>query len=102
MSVPHDPSPVSKAARFTESGEKPNGENCRIREQILRDDASGLIFQFELDNEGYTHFRVFGNNLPFGNRDLIFSPEGQLAGSGTVAKGLTRPCWMTNISDLAA
>jgi hypothetical protein len=39
-----------------------------VREQIVEDDASGLILQFECEN-GRTRLIIAGASLPFGNRE---------------------------------
>lgn len=84
---------------------KPDGKTCTIREQII-EDASGLTFQFER-KRGYhngaltdeTVLRVFGDSLPFGNREIIFGPDGQEAGAGTSTRGLCRPSWLEQVPD---
>lgn len=68
---------------------------CTIREQILRDDASGLTVQFEVDPDGNTRVRFYGA-LPFGNREIIFDDAGRRIGSGTCVRGLSRPSWITD------
>ena len=77
------------------------GATCRIREQIIHDPASGLTFQFELDSTGFTRFRIFGDAIPFGNREIAFSPDGMEAAVGTATKGLSRPTWAVRVSDAA-
>lgn len=64
-----------------------------INEQILEDLASGLTFQFELREDGTTAMRIFGDMLPYGNREIIFDVDGVQIGSGTVTKGLCKPAW---------
>ena len=61
---------------------KPNGKTCAIREQILEDPVSGLTFQIEADNDGGCTLRVFGDALPYGNREFVFV-NGTVAGAGT-------------------
>jgi len=81
---------------------KPQAETCKIKEQIITDQASGLTLQFERDEQGYTRLRIFGTALPYRNRELIFSAEGVLGATGTLTRGLSKPAWLTRPSDLAA
>lgn len=76
---------------------RPGGEEVVIREQII-EDASGLVFQFELvaDPDAPFRLRVFGESLPFGNRELLFDGGGVFVGGGTFVQGLCRPTWMTD------
>jgi len=78
---------------------KPGAQICRIREQILRDPASGLTFQFEIDDQGRTRFRVFGDAIPAGNWEVGFE-DGKVSFTGTSLIGVSKPAWMTNINDL--
>lgn len=77
---------------------KPDGKICRIREQILRDPASGLTFQFEVDEQGRTRFRIFGDALPAGNWEIGFE-NGELSFTGTSLR-LCKPTWATSVDDL--
>ncbi|HEX2567304.1 MAG TPA: hypothetical protein VHL85_10630, partial [Burkholderiales bacterium] len=61
---------------------KPNGALCSIREQIVEDPATGLILQFECQNN-HTRLVIAGASLPFGNREIIFDKEGKEAAAGT-------------------
>lgn len=71
---------------------------CPVREQIITDEATGLTFQFELDEDGCTRFRIFGRALPCGNREIILNPEGRHTASGMILRGLTKPTWRTRMS----
>ncbi|MCG3123014.1 MAG: hypothetical protein GIKADHBN_01422 [Phycisphaerales bacterium] len=73
---------------------KPNAQLWTVLEQIVRDDASGLICQFEVAPDGSPRLRLFGEALPFGNREIVFSLDGKEAGAGTHT-GLCRPAWLT-------
>lgn len=73
---------------------KPDGKEWTIREQIIEDRVTGLTFQFEVLPNGEPRFRIFGKDLPFGNREIIFDEDGIEAGSGTATAGLCRPAWM--------
>ncbi|HEY2587096.1 MAG TPA: hypothetical protein VGI81_15220 [Tepidisphaeraceae bacterium] len=72
---------------------KPDGKLCVIKEQIIRDEISGLTFQFERDERGYTAFRIFGSTLPFGNCEIIFGSDGTEAATGMLVRGLSKPTW---------
>jgi hypothetical protein len=75
---------------------KPNGGLCKVREQIVEDDASGLILQFECEN-GRTRLIIAGASLPFGNREIIFDDEGREAAAGTMVGRFRRPSWLTKV-----
>jgi len=75
---------------------KPDGLPWTICEQIFTDRAAGLTFQFEVMPDGEQRLRVFGEALPFGNREYFFNEAGARAGSGT-ATGLCRPAWMEQV-----
>ena len=86
---------------------KPDGKKCVIREQIIQDDATGLTFQFEVkpgicDGKTVeeTVLRVYGESLPFGNREIVFSPDGAETAAGTSTRGLCRPAWLTEVERL--
>jgi len=79
---------------------KPNAKSCVIKEQIVEDLASGLTIQFEVVADGTTRLRLYGDSLPFGNRDIVFDGNGEEAGAGTCLAGLCRPAWLTSISEL--
>ncbi len=75
---------------------KPNGALCKVREQIVEDDASGLILQFECAN-GRTRLLIAGSALPFGNREILFDEEGREAAAGTAVGSFRRPSWLTKV-----
>ena len=81
---------------------KESGSLCTIHEQIIVDEATGLTFQFEVKpgiHKGKvvmeTVMRVFGDSLPFGNREIVFDPEGKQTAAGTSTRGLCKPSWLT-------
>lgn len=76
---------------------KPNGSLCSIREQIVEDVATGLILQFECI-DGRTRLVIAGEQLPFGNREIIFDKEGREAASGTLLGQFRRPSWLKRIT----
>ncbi len=73
---------------------KPNGTLCKVREQIVEDDASGLILQFECSN-GRTRLVIAGESLPFGNREIRFDDDGREAAAGTLRGRFPRPARRT-------
>jgi hypothetical protein len=78
---------------------KPAGEMCAIREQIIEDPVSGLIFQIAHvsdDQEAPVRIKVFGN-LPYGNREFLFDRNGMLAGTGTALRGSCRATWLREV-----
>src|SRR5438093_10792120 len=75
---------------------KPNGALCKVREQIVEDDASGLILQFECSN-GRTRLVIAGEALPFGNREILFDDDGREAAAGTLLGSFRRPSWLTKV-----
>lgn len=76
---------------------KPNAVLCEILEQIIEDDASGLILQFERADGGGTRLVIAGESLPFGNREIIFDAEGREAAAGTLLGEFRRPSWLKKV-----
>ncbi|MCI0703586.1 MAG: hypothetical protein L0241_21100 [Planctomycetia bacterium] len=77
---------------------KPDGKLWVVREQIVEDPASGLTLQFEVDPSGNMRLRIFGDTLPYGNREILFDKNGEEAGAGTATSGLCRPSWLEEVS----
>ncbi len=75
---------------------KPNGNVCKVREQIVEDDASGLILQFECSN-GRTRLVIAGASLPYGNREILFDADGCEAAAGTLVGSFRRPSWLKEV-----
>jgi len=75
---------------------KPNGNLCQIREQIIEDQASGLILQFEC-NGGKPRLVIAGKTLPFGNREILFDGDGREAAAGTLLGEFRRPSWLKGV-----
>ncbi len=75
---------------------KPNGALCTVREQIVEDEASGLILQFENCN-GRTRLLIAGASLPFGNREILFDDDGREAAAGTLLGSFRRPSWLRKV-----
>jgi len=64
---------------------KRNGKDLIIKEQIF-DDASGITFQFvvvEHASDFPFRIRMYGDILPFGNRELTIGRDGVVNGGGT-------------------
>lgn len=78
---------------------KPSGKMCQIREQILRDDVTGLTLQFEVDGSGCTRLTIYGEALEFGNRELGFE-DGKFSFAGTFVGAKCKPAWMMPVDDL--
>lgn len=77
-------------------GIKEDAKNWTVKEQIIEDPASGLTIQFEVvsnDEESPFRLRLFGD-LPYGNRELLFSCDGKKTGGGTLLAGLCKPTWL--------
>lgn len=79
-------------------------KHCIIKEQII-EDASGLTFQFEVKKGIHkgkvvdeTVLRIFGKSLPFGNREIIFGPDGLEVAAGT-STARCKPTWSTEVID---
>ncbi len=73
---------------------KLHGKEWVVREQIVEDPTSGLTFQFELNAEGQPQLRVFGEAIPFGNREILFDyGGGEIAAEACI--GGCRPEWRT-------
>lgn len=56
-----------------------------IKEQVF-EDASGITFHFVVDENSPDfpfRIRMFGDNIPFGNRELTFGKDGIVNGGGT-------------------
>jgi len=75
---------------------KPNGSVCSIREQIVEDEATGLVLQFECIN-GRTRLVIAGEQLPFGNREILFDSEGREAAAGTLLGQFRKPSWLKKV-----
>lgn len=67
----------------------------KIKQQIVEDPSSGLTFQMEVmpDTSAPYRLRIFGEALPFGNREILFDKDGKKVGSGTFTGGLCKPTW---------
>ena len=73
---------------------KPDGKPWTVKEQIIEDLVTGLTFQFEVMPDGEMRFRIFGDSVPFGNREFFFDTDGAEAGSSAMTRGNCRPAWM--------
>ena len=75
---------------------KPNGELCKVLEQIVEDPASGLVLQFEC-SAGKTRLVIAGRSLPFGTREILFDSDGKEAAAGTLLGEFRRPSWLKGV-----
>lgn len=73
---------------------KPNAQTCSIKEQIIEDEVTGLTLQFERRDDGTTKLRIYGRDLPFGNREIIFDKDGKEGAAGVFTGELCRPSWL--------
>jgi hypothetical protein len=78
-----------KAAKELKKFEYPREEESRWL-------ASGLTLQFEVveGTAGKFRLRVFGDNVPFGNRKILFGANGAHVGGGTFSSGECVPGWL--------
>lgn len=68
-----------------------------VKEQIIEEPALGMTIQFEVMPDGKPRLRFFGENMPYGNREIVFDGCGVEAGGGTFTAGLCKPTWNTPI-----
>ncbi len=81
---------------------KPNAKVLAVKEQIIEDPASGLTLMFEAVPQLETdplqfRLRICGDHLPFGNRDLFFTKDGEPGGSGTATGGICKLSWIQEV-----
>jgi len=79
---------------------KPDGKEWAIKEQIVEDLVTGLTFQFALnesDEEAPFRLKITGD-LPFGNREILFSADGEKMAAGTLLVEACRPSWLKEVS----
>jgi hypothetical protein len=65
---------------------KNDAKTLHIREQIWFNDSTGLTLDFVVvDNDAECPFRlrIYGDNLPFGNREFTIGADGVINGAGT-------------------
>ena len=84
---------------------KPNAKDCRIKEQIIEDLVTGLTLQFahrdadpERGRKETIKLTIYGDILPYGNRDIIFNAEGVKCAGGTGVSGACRPSWLHEVA----
>ena len=77
---------------------KPDGDILAIREQII-DLAGGLTLEFKVMRGSDAPMRLVlaGDNLPFGNYEVLFDRTGAEAGGGTALAGLCKPTWLHEV-----
>lgn len=69
---------------------EPVPPNLIIAEQTIIGDASGLTFQFMVNEKSIDSpykLIIFGASLPFGNREILFGKDGIKNGGGTFVGG---------------
>ena len=63
---------------------QPKARHLRIKEQMINDEASGLLLILSVAPSGREYrIQLVGDYLPFGNRDFQFNQDGELVGRGT-------------------
>lgn len=75
---------------------KPNGNDWKVKEQIYEDLASGLTLKFESRPYASAPYKltIYGDSLPFGNRDILFGENGDVVGGGTATSTCPAPSWL--------
>ena len=79
---------------------KPGAKLVRIKEQIIEDPASGLTLMFSVypgSGPIRCRLRICGDALPYGNRDLLFTEDGELGATGTATGGICTPSWLRTV-----
>ena len=77
------------------SAVKPNAQKWTILEQIVRDEVTGLTFQFDLRPNGRPRLIVTGGAIMFGNREIGFDLEGRKSDGGTHLAACPTPSWIS-------
>ncbi len=62
--------------------EKPNAKTIQLREQIIKDDVTGITIKIERTADGEGRLRLYGQ-IAYGHRDFAFDSAGRLVGTGT-------------------
>lgn len=70
-----------------------DAQTLHIKEQIYYNDSCGLSFEFtKVESEEFPYrLRIYGDILPFGNRELVIRRDGIIDGGGTATTGLPFP-----------
>jgi hypothetical protein len=81
---------------------KPNAKLVRIKEQIIDDPASGLTLMFSACPGPYTdsiryRLRICGDALRFGNREFLFTGDGELGATGCATGGVCETSWIREV-----
>lgn len=78
---------------------KPDANTLKIKEQIIVDPVTGLVFQFVVvpGSSALYRLRVFGD-LPHRNREFLFDKDGAEAGAGAALSGPCRPSWLQEVA----
>ncbi|HEX4146206.1 MAG TPA: hypothetical protein VHY91_22080 [Pirellulales bacterium] len=83
---------------------KTNGQTWTIQEQIIEDVPTGLTLQFQIvpeDSEAPYRLKISGD-FPFGNREIMFGPDGNEARAAAVMAGLCEPTWLVSADEYPA
>jgi hypothetical protein len=75
---------------------KPSGAEWIVAEQIVEDPVTELTIQFLVLN-GQPRIRLWGANLPFGNREILFEQGGGVVGTGTGICAAPQASWLTPV-----
>ena len=65
---------------------KQDAKFLKIKEHILYNDASGLTIDFVVNEDTPDcpfRIRIYGNILPYGNREITIDKDGIINGGGT-------------------
>jgi hypothetical protein len=79
-----------------------NDQKWTVAQQIIQDLPTGLTIQFETitnDPEAPYRLRIYGGNLPNGNREILFNEQGTMIAAGTALTAHCKPTWLTQIDD---
>jgi hypothetical protein len=85
-------------------GLKEKGQTWTIKEQVIEDLATGLTLKFEVvpdDLEAPFRLKIVGD-LPFGDREIMFGPDGQEACSSMAVPSFFNPSWLTSADEYRA
>ena len=61
-------------------------EKIVIQEQVIKDLATGLTIEIKARQDGESRLCLYGDSLPFSNREFHFDKCGRYVGTGTWLK----------------
>jgi len=85
-------------------GLKTNAQAWTIKEQTIEDLATGLTLRFRVvpeDREAPFRLQIVGD-LPFGDREIAFGPDGQEACASMAVPSFFKPGWLTATGEYQA